>query len=512
MEQSILKFAYFLQSSRKYYTIKHFVYQFLEDRHSKKKRYFDFFMIFLVLSTVGIMIYEVNHPLHDWMIDFEDIAIVFFILEWLGRLWTVSHIRKQIIEDYEKSQLINQPFNLKESLKIAFKRKLAFIFSPMSLVDLLAILPYYRPLRILRILMLFRLFKLLRYANSVKQFGDVFIEKKFEFFTLSIMFLMAVSFGSTVIFIYEGAGVNENIHNFFDAIYWSVITIATVGFGDISPVTIEGKVATLFLVIGGLSVIAFFTSIVTSALNEKLPELKEDKVKGEANALKDFVLICGYGQMGKRLAIELQKVKQNFIVIDNDDIQLEHTQADHILAIKGDATDVNFLENLGVVKGASTVVALANNDAINLAIILTVRSLNEHIKIIAKVNNSEIKDKFFLAGASEVISANDMAALVATEYIGQPIAFEAIDDILLSSEQAIMEEIEIVHTSKYINRSISEINFAAHNLILLGVLETSKKHKFYFNPPQDYLLQETDMLIVIGYKVAINKFRVEILS
>ena len=511
MEKLILKFAYFLQASQKYYAVKHFIYEFLEDRHSKKKRYFDFFMIFLVLSTVGIMIYEVNHPLYDWMIDFEDTAIVFFIFEWLGRLWVVSHIRKQIIEDFEKAQLISQPFDLKKALKIAFKRKLAFIFSPMSLVDLLAILPYYRPLRILRILMLFRLFKLLRYANSVKQFSDVFIEKKFEFFTLSIMFLMAIAFGSTVIFIYEGNGVNENIHSFFDAIYWSVITISTVGFGDISPVTIEGKVATLFLVMGGLSVIAFFTSIVTTALNEKLPLLKEDKVKGEANALKDFVLICGYGQMGHRLAKELKKIKQNFIVLDNDNTQLEHIQSDNILAIKGDATDVNFLENLGVVQGASTVVALTHNDAINLAIILTMRSLNPNIKIIARANNSDIKDKFILAGANEVISANDIAALVATEYIGQPIAFEAIDDILLNSEQAIMEEVEIVHTSKYIGKPLSDIDFSAHNLILLGIMETEKNHKFYFNPPQDYILQETDMLITIGYEIAINKFRINIL-
>ena len=255
MNNFFINFAYFLESSKKYYLTKNFFYEILEDTNSKKRKYFDFFMIFLVLSTVAILIYEVNHQLLPWLDTYETIAVIIFIIEWVSRFWVNSHSHRHIIDDYEKSQLLNQPYILKDSLKKIIKEKFYFIISPMSIIDLLAILPYYRPLRILRILMLFRLFKILRYTNSIKQFRHVFVEKKFEFLTLGIMFFMAVAFGSTIIFIYEGAGVNPNIHNYFDAIYWSVITISTVGFGDISPVTIQGRVATLFLVVVNLRLI-----------------------------------------------------------------------------------------------------------------------------------------------------------------------------------------------------------------------------------------------------------------
>ncbi len=514
MEDLILRFAYFIEASKRYYLVKHFVYEFLEDTNSKKKKYFDFMMIFLVLSTVGILIFEVNHKPIAWLNIYETVAILIFICEWLARFWIISHAHKHIITDYEKCQLINQPFKLSLSLKKIFKEKINFIFSPMSIIDLLAILPSYRPLRILRILMLFRLFKLLRYANSIKQFSDVFIEKRFEFFTLAIMFFMAISFGSTIIFIYEGAGVNPNINNFFDAIYWSIITISTVGFGDITPVTIEGRIATLFLVVGGLSVIAFFTSIVTTALSARLVALKEEKVIGEANALTDFVLICGYGQMGKVLAEEFIRIKQKFIVIDHDNEVLVHASSQQILSVKGDATDPTFLTSIGINKGATTIVALTNNDAVNLSIILTARSQNPNINIIARANNSVIKNKLLIAGANEVIAANDIAALVAAEYIGQPIAFEAIDDILLNSENAIMDEVEIFGYSPFIGYKLEELDFDHFNLTLIGIINAIQDtNQFKFNPKKNqYIINEKDILIVIGYKEAIANFKIDLLS
>jgi voltage-gated potassium channel len=459
------------------------------------------------------MIFEVNHKKIEWLTSYETIAILIFIAEWLGRFWVISSVHKQIIKDYEKSQLINQTFEMKQSFKTIIKDKLSFIFSPMSIIDLLAILPYYRPLRILRILMLFRLFKLLRYANSIKQFSDVFIEKRFEFFTLAIMFFMAVAFGSTIIFIFEGAGVNPNIDTFFDAVYWSVITISTVGFGDISPVTTEGRIATLFLVIVGLAVIAFFTSIVTTALSTRLVALKEEKVIGEANALKEFIIICGYGRMGRVLADEFIKIKQKFIVIDNNDDMFLHAKHQNILSIKGDATDSAFLTSIGINKGASSIIALTDNDAVNLSIILTARSQNPNINIIARANNEKVKNKLYLAGANEVILANEISALVAAEYVGQPIAFDAIDDILLNNEGAVMDEVEIVNKSNYIGHKLETINFTDFNLTLIGIVNANKPKEFKFNPKRDqHTISKKDILIVIGHKESVSKFKINLLS
>jgi voltage-gated potassium channel len=513
MKDLIIKLAYSLEASKNYCKFKKFFYRLLEDNNAKQKKYFDFFMIFLVLSTVAILIYEVNHQALPWLSTYETIATIVFIIEWLIRLWISSHMRLQIIEDYEKTQLLNQPFNALTSIKKIIKQKLQFIFSPMSIVDLLAILPYYRPLRILRILMLFRVFKLLRYINSIKQFKHVFIEKKFEFFTLIIMFMMAIIFGSTIIFIYEGSGINKNIHSFFDAVYWSIITISTVGFGDITPVTIQGKIATLFLVIGGMGVIAFFTSIVTASLSGKLIALKEEKVIGEANALENFVIICGFGRMGEILAEELIKVKQKFVIIEQNIEAFEQASIQNYLVIRGDATNSNLLANVGINNTASTIIALTDDDATNLAIILTARSQNPNIDIIARANQEDTKEKLIIAGANHVILSNEIASLVASEYIGQPVAFEVIDDILLNNEGAIMDEIEILDNSYYINYYLKDIDLSKFNLTLIGIIDSQNRKKFTFNPnKQQYKIKAKDILIVIGYKDSITKLKVELLS
>ena len=513
MKEILVKVAYSLESSQTYYKTKHFFYELLEDVNSTKRKYFDFFMIFLVLSTVAILIYEVNHSLLPWLDTYETVAIIIFIIEWLLRFWVSSHSRRHIIEDYEKSQLLNQPYDWTISVKKIIKEKFSFVISPMSIIDLLAILPYYRPLRILRIFMLFRLFKILRYTNSIKQFRHVFIEKKFEFLTLALMFVMAVTFGSTIIFIYEGAGVNPNIHDFFDAVYWSVITISTVGFGDISPITIQGRVATLFLVIGGMGVIAFFTSIVTTALNEKLLIIKEEKVMGEANALNDFAIICGFGRMGQILAEEFLKTKQKFLIIDKNNESFNHEKTQKLLTIEGDATDSTLLQKVGVANGASSIIAITDNDAVNLSIILAARAHNPSIYIIARANNVEIKEKLYIAGANEVILSSEVAGLVASEYIGQPVAFEAIDDILLNNEGAVMDEIEILDNSNYIGHKLQDINFENFNLTLIGVIDAQNRKNFKFNPKKDqYTLKVKDILIVIGFKESIIQFKIELLS
>jgi voltage-gated potassium channel len=509
----LIKFAYFLKASQNYYKIKHLVFQILEDNNFLAKKYFDFFMIFLVLSTVAILIYEVDHKMLPWLDTYESVAIIIFIVEWLSRLWVSSNSREVIIKDYEKTQLLNQPYDPKKSIIKIINAKLAFIFSPMSIIDLLAILPYYRPLRILRILMLFRLFKILRYTNSIKQFKYVFIEKKFEFITLAIIFSMAVVFGSTVLFIYEGAGINPNIHTYFDAVYWSVITISTVGFGDISPVTVEGRVATLFLVVGGMGVIAFVTSIVTTSLSQKIVVLKEEKVRNEAGSLKDFVIICGFGQMGKVLADEFVKVGQKFIIIDQNEDTFTHSDAKNFIAIKADATDSTILKNSGVNTGATSLLAITNSDATNLAIILTARSINPNIEIIARTNNSNAKEKLLLAGATTVIQENEIIALVSAEYIGQPVAFKAIDDIFLNYEGAVMDEIEILGNSHYIGSYLQELDVDIYNLTLIGIVNYNDRQNLIFNPKQDeYILQAKDILIVIGYKESIIEFKISTLS
>ncbi|PLY07863.1 MAG: potassium channel protein [Arcobacter sp.] len=512
MNNIVVSLSYKIESSRIYRNIKYFTYSILEDNSFKYKKYFDIFMIFLVLSTIGILIFEVNHQKQHIFDEFELIAILIFIIEWLGRFWVCSDVHNVIIEDFERANLTEKKYSLVQSLKKAITQKLDFLFSPMSIIDLLAILPYYRPLRVLRIFLLFRLFKILRYTSSVKQFGEIFKERKFEFLTLSMMYVMVVFFSSTIMYIYEGAGINDKVTSFLDAIYWSIITLSTVGYGDITPMTMEGKAVTLVLTISGFLVIAFGTSIVTTGLSDRMQVIKENRVESEVSKMTNFIVLCGYGIMGKILAEQLVKLKTKFVILDIDNENVLEARKNAYLCLKADATNIDVLKNVGVGDGATTVIALTSNDAVNLSIILSARTLDTTINIISRVNNVHSKPKLKIAGADHIISANDITSYVATEYVGQPVAFEAIDEILLNDDiGANVDEVEVLENSSFIGYSLDIIDFNKYNLTLIGIV--NKEKKFIFNPVnQAYVISEKDIFIIIGYADDITELKIDLLN
>ncbi|MEZ4694669.1 MAG: NAD-binding protein [Aliarcobacter sp.] len=394
------------------------------------------------------------------------------------------------------------------SLKKAIKEKFEYILSPMSIIDLLAILPAYRPLRVLRIFLLFRLFKILRYANAVKEFVNVFKERKFELYTLILLTIMVIFFGSTIMFVFEGTGVNEKINNYFDAIYWAVITVSTVGYGDIVPVTVEGKFVTAILIINGILVIAFSTSIITTSLVERMEVIKQSRVENQVLKLKEFIIICGYNIMAKYLIDELLKQKKKVLVIDYEN-KLKDLKSSNLLAINGDATDSEFLKKIGVGRSVNSIIALNEDDATNLSIVLGARMLDKDIQIITLVNNQEVENKLKLAGADYTINSNQISAYVASEYIGQPVAFEAVDLILLEEDRsAEVDEIEIVEEMNVIGKNISLIDFGNYNLTLIGIVNRENSNEFIFNPLNiNYDLKEKDILIVIGYRQSLKDLR-----
>jgi voltage-gated potassium channel len=512
MKNRIVNAFYHLDASNSYTSIKHFTKNILENNHYKYKKYFDFFMIFLVLSTIGILIYEVNHPKLSILNTYEYVAIVIFLFEWLGRLWVYSDIRKTVINDYEESLFLAKKYKISSSLKKAFKEKVEFIFSPMSIIDLLAILPAYRPLRVLRVFMLFRLFKILRYTSSLKEFLNIFVERKFELYTLAILSGIVIFFGSTIIFVYEGpSGVNDNINHYFDAVYWSLITISTVGYGDIVPVTPEGKFVTLILIINGFLVIAFSTSIVTTALAERMESIKINRVENEVQKLDEFIIVCTYDIMGKYLVQELKKQKKKLLIIDDDETRLNDAKDNNLLAILGDSTNMDFLKKVS--NGATTLISLSEDDATNLSTVLGARTLDKKMQIITLVNNQEVETKLKLAGADFIINSNQISAYVASEFIGQPVAFEAVDGILLNDDtSAEVDEIEIIEEMGIIGKNLNLINFDDYNLTLIGVIN-NKNYEFIFNPFNlDYTIEEKDILIVIGYRQSLKELKTDLLT
>ena len=518
----IVYFAYFLKSSPYYRNTKLFFYNLLENPDSRIKSYFDIFMICLVLLSVFLLIYEVDTELTRTEILFEHVLVVLFIIEYLLRAWLFNDVHKIILEHYEKAEYLNSPFRLGEVVRLILAKKIEYIFTPLAVIDLLAILPSYRPLSVLRVLLIFRLFKLFRYFKSLNLFTEVLDSKRFELYNLAVFLGFLVFIGSTGIYFFEHPTNGEQVSNLFDAAYWSIITVSSVGFGDIAPHTPGGRLVAMALILTGLGVISFFISIIVSAFSDRMHDLRENRTYTELKRYKSFVIICGFGRVGRHIAMQLEKHQQHFVVIDSKEVNASKARRLGYHVIHADASKNEVLINAGIKNKAAAVLCTTGDDVVNVYITLTSRHLNPSIRIISRANNRDNVKKLYQAGADNVIQPFEIAAMVVAEYIGQPVAFEAILGIIREEKQFIMETLCVDTGSIIDGLKISEIDFNRRKLMLVGVISANpvhRKHKnsykvknqhFYFNPEQFFVLRADDLLVVLGRDVAIDYFRDQI--
>ena len=521
VSSAIIQYCYKLDDSQRYKRIKGFFYDLIENPRSRIRPYFDVAMITLVVSSVYLIIYEVRHDLGLFGQVFEWFAVTVFLIEYLLRLWLYSPSHRIIIDQYEKDEFIGRPFSVWKALKKVLAVKWEYMTQPLAIIDLLAIIPSYRPLRFLRLFLLFRLFKLFRYVHSYNKFIQVLSEKRFEFYTISIFILFILFTSATAIFFFEAREDGGEIVTFFDGLYWSLITLTTVGYGDITPQTTEGRVITMILVICGIAVMAFVTSIIVSSFNEKLEELRENSVIAELEKKKGkHTILCGFGRMGSVVADYLKAEKKHFVIIENEPINVARAKRAGFLVIEGSAENSDLLKSAGIKEHAEMILCLTGNDVVNVYITLTARYLNPDIEIISRANQKDSVKKLQQAGANHTVAPFKVVGLIAAEFIGQPVAFEAIHDILSGKNDISLETITVKNKSILDGCRIGEVNFLANKLELFGIITTTKRtqpcinipfvfknNHFYFNPNNKFVLQAGDIILVIGHQYSIIHFK-----
>ena len=511
--QLLVDLAFLVDNSIAYKKAKRFFRNLLENDDYPYKKYFDYFMIFLILSSVAIIIEEVKHPIAK-ILYYYDVYFVtgVFILEYFLRLWVYNDVHKIIIAEFEESIFLERPFDTRRVLKEIARKKLEYIFSPLAIIDLLAILPSYREVRILRILVLFRVFKLLRYSSNITHFFEVLASKKIELFTLLLLVAFTVLVSGISIYVFE-EHANSNITTLFDAFYWALVTISTVGYGDISPVTQEGRAITLIIILIGVGLISFATSIIVSAFSEKLTEIRENRILHKARNLDGFYILCGYTHMARLVAKRLKHENIDFLIVDYDKEVVEEALAEGYLAICEDATKQEAFKHINF-DNVKAVMALTDSDMHNIYICLNIRSFSKDVYIIARTIDQNSQKKLRLAGANYLISPYITAGLFASKIIDQPIAIEAINDILIARKNALCEQVEVLRGSMLDGARIADIDFDRYKLILLGIIRIDeeqklpdKRYRFYFNPGPDFIIETGDILIIMGYSVSISYFK-----
>jgi len=512
----VVKASLFIEGHAGYQGVKAAARDLLENPRSSRKRFFDLFMIVLVLCSVALLVYGVENPTEPWMDAFEILAVTVFLVEYLGRLWVCSDIHRSVLDRVAEAEFLNHPFRLRPAVQAALRKKWDYMITPLAIIDLLAILPSYRPIRLLRVFLLFRLFKLFRYSRSVHGMTGILAEKRFELYTLALFMAFVVMAASSAVYVFEGGRPGASIDTFFDAVYWAMATLSTVGYGDITTVTPEGRVVAIALIVSGIGVLAFSTSIVVAAFQDRLGDLREHRVLAELERHRGYTLICGFGEVGEVVARRLQRQHMRFAVIDQDAERVRVATRLGYLAVNGDVTDNRLLERVGVQDRIHTLVCITGDDVKNVFLTLSARRMNPGLRIIARAGKKEVSRKLTLAGANHVVAPFEMVGLIGAEYVGRPVAFEAIHGILHGDWEVVLEAIRVAEHSPLAGESVGQADFPARRLLLFGVISTEGRddpcggrypledgYCFYFKPGEAFSITAGDLLIMFGYEISL---------
>jgi voltage-gated potassium channel len=300
-------------------------------------------------------------------------------------------------------------------------------------------------------------------------------------------------------------------YNFLDAVYMTTITVTTAGFQEIRPLSDVGKIFTITLLIASWASFAFaltrITQFVTSGEINKY--FKTRRIMREADKLHGHVIICGYGRNGQQASHTLKIHNVPFVVIEKDEARMERLAAENhgLIFFTGDATEDWVLKKAGIDKAKALITALPE-DADNVFIVLTARSLNNNIRIISRASKQSSIQKLKKAGADNVIMPDRIGGIHMATLVSKPDVVEFIDFLSSEDGETIhIESVDYSHLPEAIqDRSLTEImNWKKTGVNCIGV--KNRDGKFLLNPPENTIIEKGMKVIVLGTRVQINQMK-----
>jgi voltage-gated potassium channel len=323
------------------------------------------------------------------------------------------------------------------------------------------------------------------------------LEKKLKIVLLIL--ILVISFGTS------GYTIIEKWPP-LDALYMTLITLTTVGFGEVHPLSPTGKVFTMILVIFGVGGAAYTVSIIGQMIVEgeirKL--LGRRKMEKSLKDLKDHYIVCGYGRVGRKICKEFCLRKVPFVVVEKDLQIVEQIEKDGFLFVQGDSTEDSTLTNAGIEKAKGLVSAVAN-EADNVFIVLSARQLNPSIFITARADSDAAEKKILRAGANKVVSPYKIGGIRMALTTLRPNLVDFMKVVTFDKETGIViEEIEIKPNSPLTQDTLKDSPIRREfGIMVVGIKKVGKE--VFLNPSPDTKIEAGDILIVIGKKEELGK-------
>ena len=317
---------------------------------------------------------------------------------------------------------------------------------------------------------------------------------------VKIPFILKLLFVALIMLVFVGVAGFHFIEGwtYFDGFYMVLTTITSIGYGEIHPLSHGGRLFNSFIIITGVGLVL----LLVGGASRTLLEFELQSVFGrrrmdrEISRLSGHYIICGAGRVGRSAARELARRPLPFVVVDTSEDKLQRYASEGWLTLRGDATLAPVLQQLRI-EHASGLVAATTTDAINIYIILTARSLNSKIQIIARAAEEEAEKHLLTAGADAVVAPYRFAGYRIAQTFMRPNVVDFFDTAMNQQRPLEIEEVKVQKGARFAGQTLEGSRIRQE----LGVIVLAIKGEdtaMRFNPPPDEVIQVGDHLIVMG--------------
>lgn len=290
-------------------------------------------------------------------------------------------------------------------------------------------------------------------------------------------------------------------YSWIDSVYMTIITITTVGYGEVHPLSPGEKIFASILIISSIFIVGYAIKVISEYVlsQNNIGNFKIKRVKKSIERIEGHVIVCGYGRNGQQATEKLRDYNQKFVVVEYDEDVINQVREEDILFVQGNAVEDETLIEAGI-KSASTLICALPSDADNLFIVLSARQINPNLKIISRASEETSFKKLKLAGADNVIlpdkiGGDHMANLVVT-----PDLVEFLDNLSVSGEKDSInvEQIGFDNVSPGgVEKSIRELDIRKKTgCSIIGY--KGPDGEYVVNPEPSLMLQKNSKLILIG--------------
>lgn len=295
--------------------------------------------------------------------------------------------------------------------------------------------------------------------------------------------------------------------SFFDGFYMVLITLATIGFGEVHPLSYEGKWLTTLIIISGIMYFALLIGYVVQLASEGrvFQIMRRRRLDKAVAALSGHCVLCGYGLLGRVVAGELAAEGVDVLVIESDEKKAEDIESAGYFLVLGDATSDDVLARVGIGRARALVAALSNDPA-NVYVVLSARAMNPDLYIVSRASDNRHIRKLETAGANRVV----LPHLIGGQSIAQAIQRPTVESFLhhrnTGNDEVQLDECRVSAASSLVGQSLAEAELSKNHGVIIIAIKTVDKGLLE-KPRADTVVHEGDTLLVAGARPNLQKLK-----